>query len=143
MTSKILWVLALLTALAIGLAPTKAKSETTSEVTRETPVATTTPAVPQTVEEYVRQEFPDAPVMVAIARCESRFRQFDSTGVVLKNPTSSARGVFQVMTSIHAAYAKAKLGLDVYTLEGNVGYARYLYERNGTRDWNASKACWG
>lgn len=86
--------------------------------------------------------FPDAPIMVDIARCESRLRQFDASGKVLKNPHSSASGVFQVMASIHAKGA-ARMGMDIYTTEGNIAYARYLYDRNGTRDWNASKYCWG
>lgn len=97
---------------------------------------------PKSVEEYVREQFKDAPVMIDIARCESRFRQFDSNGKVLKNPTSSAMGVFQVMASLHAESAKKNLGLDIYSLEGNAAYARHLYEKNGTRDWNASKHCW-
>ncbi len=95
------------------------------------------------VEEYVREYFKDAPVMIDIARCESRFRQLDSTGKVLKNPTSSAMGTFQIMASLHAKSAQDNLGLNIYSLEGNAAYARYLYERNGTRDWNASKHCWG
>lgn len=97
----------------------------------------------QSVEEYVREYFKDAPVMIEIARCESRFRQFDSKGNVLKNPTSTAMGAFQIMASLHAGSAQKNLGLNVYDLEGNAAYARYLYEKNGTRDWNASKHCWG
>lgn len=116
-------------------------------VSTSTPIAaTSTPALmpaTQTVEEYVRAEFADAPVMIDIARCESRFRQLDSSGKVLKNPTSSAMGVFQVMASLHAGPAMDNLGYNIYTLQGNVAYARYLYEKNGTRDWNASKHCWG
>lgn len=95
------------------------------------------------IEEYVREYFKDAPVMIDIARCESRFRQLDSAGRVLKNPTSSAMGTFQIMASLHAKPAQDNLGLNIYSLEGNAAYARYLYERNGTRDWNASKHCWG
>ena len=97
----------------------------------------------QSVEEYVREYFKDAPVMIDIARCESRFRQFDSAGSVLKNPTSTAMGAFQIMASIHAKNAENLLGASIYDLEGNAAYARYLYEKNGTRDWNASKHCWG
>lgn len=98
---------------------------------------------PKSVEEYVREQFKDAPVMIDIARCESRFRQFDSSGKVLKNPTSSAMGTFQIMASLHADLAKDKLGHDIYSLEGNAAYARYLFEKQGTAPWNASKACWG
>lgn len=100
-------------------------------------------AAPQTVEEYVREYFKDAPVMVDIARCESRFRQFDSAGKVLKNPHSTAMGAFQIMASLHAGAADRNLGLDIYSLEGNAAYARYLYQTQGTAPWNASKACWG
>lgn len=98
----------------------------------------------QSVEEYVREYFKDEPVMIDIARCESRFRQLDSTGKVLRNEQgSSAVGAFQIMASIHAASADKNLGLNIYDLQGNAAYARYLYERQGTAPWNASKACWG
>jgi hypothetical protein len=106
-------------------------------------VATTTAVVPQTVEEYVRSQFADTPIMIDIARCESRFAQFRADGSVVKNPHSSASGVFQIMASIHAVSAKANLGYDIYTLKGNADYARYLYETQGTVPWNDSKACWG
>ncbi len=100
----------------------------------------------QTVEEYVREYFADIPVMIEVAKCESQFRQFNNKGEVLKNPTSSAVGVFQIMASIHADFADEKLGLDVYNLQGNAAYARYLYEKQGTKPWEAdmkSKNCWG
>ena len=97
----------------------------------------------QSVEEYVREYFQDAPVMIDIARCESRFTQLNKDGSVVKNPNSTAMGAFQIMASLHAESAQKNLGLNIYTLQGNAGYARYLYEKNGTRDWNASKHCWG
>jgi len=103
--------------------------------------STTMPAS-QSVEEYVREYFQDAPVMIDIARCESRFRQLAADGSVLKNPHSTAMGAFQIMASIHAAPAQKNLGLNIYTLQGNAGYARYLYESQGTVPWNSSKACW-
>ncbi len=100
----------------------------------------------QTVEEYVTEYFADIPVMIEVAKCESQFRQFNKNGQVLKNPGSSAVGVFQIMASIHADFAEEKLGLDVYSLQGNVAYARYLYDKQGTKPWEAdmkSKNCWG
>src|SRR3989344_8556163 len=97
----------------------------------------------QTVEEYVRDYFADEPVMIAIAECESQFRQSDKNGKLLKNSTSSAIGVFQIMSSIHAGNAQKNLGIDITTIEGNAAYARYLYEESGTKHWNASKVCWG
>ena len=117
----------------------------TSSSTPVTAAAAQSAVMPasHSVEEYVREYFKDAPVMIDIARCESRFRQLDSTGKVLKNPTSTAMGAFQIMASLHAKPAQDNLDLNIYSLEGNAAYARYLYERNGTRDWNASKHCWG
>ncbi len=99
---------------------------------------------PQTVEEYVRDYFTDEPIMIEIAKCESQFRQYGKDGQVLKNSQgSSAIGLFQIMSSIHADFADDKLGLDVYSLQGNAAYARYLFDKQGTRPWDASKACWG
>lgn len=97
----------------------------------------------QTVQQYVQTYFADEPVMIAIAQCESRFTQLDKDGTVVKNPHSSAVGVFQIMASIHATSADDNLGLNIYTLQGNAAYARYLYENQGTAPWNDSKSCWG
>lgn len=96
----------------------------------------------QTVDEYVREYFKDVPVLAEIAKCESQMRQFDKNGNVIKNPNSSAIGIMQIMSSIHSDPAD-KLGIDIYTVEGNLAYARYLYDEKGTQPWNASKACWG
>lgn len=106
------------------------------------PQAYTSSVPASEIELIVRNYFADAPVMVQIARCESNFRQYNANGVVLKNPTSSAKGVFQIMESLHTRTA-SNLGHDILTIEGNLGYARHLYEREGTRPWNASRHCWG
>lgn len=107
-------------------------------------ITTTHAAVNPTVETRVQNYFRDAPVMVRIAKCESGFVHYDPSRPdgVLKNPNSSARGVFQILTSAHGKRAK-RLGHDLWTLEGNLAYAKYLYRQNGTRDWNASRHCWG
>lgn len=97
----------------------------------------------QTVEQYVREYFADEPIMIEVAKCESQFRQFGKDGKVVQNPHSSAVGVFQIMSSIHNTFADDKLGLDIYSLQGNAAYARYIFDRQGTRPWDASKACWG
>jgi len=96
----------------------------------------------QTVEQYVRSYFADEPILAEIASCESQFRQYGKDGQVVRNPNSSAVGVFQIMSSIHSSFADEKLGLDISTLQGNVAYARYLYDKEGTKPWNSSKACW-
>lgn len=94
------------------------------------------------VEQTVRAAFADVPILIKIAHCESRFRQYDENGKVLYNEQgSSAVGVMQIMSSIHSS-AASRLGFDITTVEGNLGYARHLYNQEGTRPWNASAYCW-
>jgi hypothetical protein len=94
------------------------------------------------VEDFVREYFADVPAMIAVAKCESQFMQYNKQGGVLKNRHgSSATGVMQIMASIHRTPA-ARLGFDIDTIEGNVAYARYLYEHGGLSPWLASKHCW-
>ncbi len=96
----------------------------------------------QTVEEYIRDYFADEPILAEIARCESHFTQFGKNGQVIQNPGSTAVGVFQIMASIHDDFADHKLGLDIYSLQGNAAYARYLFSKQGSTPWDSSKPCW-
>jgi hypothetical protein len=94
-------------------------------------------------ENYVRQYFKDAPIMVQIAKCESHFRQLDSDGEIHRGRANPADvGVMQINEFYHLDTAQKK-SMDIYTIEGNTAYARDLYEREGTAPWNSSKACWG
>lgn len=93
-------------------------------------------------EARVRAYFKDAPVMANIATCESKFTQLNADGGALHGGLGGKMvGIFQIYSDIHADYA-AGLGMDIYTTEGNLAYARYLYEREGTRPWNSSAGCW-
>jgi hypothetical protein len=97
----------------------------------------------QTPQEYVADYFSDIPVMVDIASCESHFRQYDADGSVFRGTVNHGDvGIMQVNEYYHADIAD-KLGLDLYTIQGNVAYARYLYEKEGTQPWVSSKPCWG
>ena len=116
-----------------GFASTALAVETTAQ-------ATSTPA--QTVEETVRDYFADIPVMIEIARCESKFRQFADSGNVLRGGVGGQMvGVFQFFDRYHTSPAYER-GFDIETLEGNLAYARYTYEREGTTPWNSARACW-
>lgn len=96
-----------------------------------------------TVEEYVRNYFSDIPVMIEIARCESRFRQHDKNGDVLRGEKNSAdRGVMQINEYFHDGNSD-KLGYNILTLEGNTAYARHLFEKYGVKPWKSSAKCWG
>ncbi len=99
-------------------------------------------------------------VLDAIADCESGTpakggravkwsgRQFYKNGQVVRNINKAGKyagtwdvGKYQVNVDIHGNTA-GKMGLNLYTEEGNKAFAEYLYKRNGTSDWNSSKACW-
>ena len=98
---------------------------------------------PQVVEAKVREYFSDIPIMAEIARCESTYRHRLSDGSVLRGYVDQAdTGVMQINLRYHAQTAE-RLGLDLENIYDNMAYARYLYEREGTRPWNASAPCWG
>lgn len=105
--------------------------------------ATSTQAIKELiVNESLRAEI-NPKLALKIARCESQFRQFDvKTGKVLRglhNPKDI--GVFQINEKFHLNEAK-KLGLDIYTLEGNVAYAVWEIKQNGPKAWHWSQKCW-
>jgi len=95
-------------------------------------------------EQYVRNHFSDTPILAEIARCESQFRQFDKkTGDVLRGVVNNKDvGVMQVNEYYHLETAE-KANINIYTIEGNLEYARMLYKKSGTVPWNSSKPCWG
>jgi hypothetical protein len=97
---------------------------------------------PITLEDYVREYFKETPIMAEIAKCESRFRQVTKSGQVLRGEVNKSDvGLLQ----INEAYHKEKsleLGFDLETVNGNLAYAKYLYEKEGTKPWNASAKCW-
>ncbi len=81
--------------------------------------------------------------MIQIARCESTFRHTLSDGTVLQGKVDPAdTGVMQINARYHGKKAE-ELGLDLTNIYDNMAYARDLYERQGTRPWNASSQCWG
>ncbi len=105
------------------------------------PFATLDPHNSADVETRIRQYFADVPAMANIAKCESGFRQYGSDGLVLFDPSYSMIGAFQV-SAAHLPEALT-MGMDVTTLEGNMAYARYLYNAGGTDPWLDSFQCWG
>lgn len=95
-----------------------------------------------TVEEYVKNYFSDIPILVEVARCESRFRQHDSSGQVLRGEKNNLdRGVMQINEYYHNLDSE-KLGYDILSIEGNTSYARHLFEKQGLRPWKSSSPCW-
>jgi hypothetical protein len=96
-----------------------------------------------TTEAQVKAYFEETPILAEIAFCESRFRQFDENGNVLRGVQNSQDvGVMQINEKYHLETAQ-KLGINLYTLEGNMAYGKYLYDTQGTKPWNYSSHCWG
>lgn len=98
---------------------------------------------PDTLEAYVEEYFAETPVLANIAWCESRMRHFDERGGLLRGAVDSDDiGVMQINTRFHGEKAK-ELRLNLHALRGNLEYARYLYDTQGTRPWFKSAPCWG
>lgn len=80
--------------------------------------------------------------MAEVSRCESGFTQYTVYGTPLKGKiTPRDTGAMQVNKDYHEDSAEA-LGLDLDHIDGNLKYARHLYNQNGYSDWSASKGCW-
>jgi hypothetical protein len=97
---------------------------------------------PVTLEAYVQAYFAETPVLAKIAFCESTLRQVGKDGQVLRGKVNSDDvGLMQINEVYHGDKAKS-LGLDLESIEGNLAYAKYLYEKEGTAPWSASAKCW-
>lgn len=95
-----------------------------------------------TAREYVERYFSDIPVLVEVARCESQFRHYDKNGKILTGEVNEYDlGVMQINELYHEERSD-RLGLNLYTIEGNTAYARYLFEKEGLRPWKSSSPCW-
>jgi len=94
-------------------------------------------------EHFVRTYFADIPILAEVAWCESHFTHTNPhTGEVLRGHINGSDvGVMQINEYYHLETAK-RMNLDIHRIEDNVRYARFLYEQEGTRPWNASKHCW-
>jgi len=120
---------------ALGIkADTTQKQEYSESIKTDNPI---------TFEQYVREYFSDDPILAEIAKCESTFRQYSSSGEVIKGRVNKSDvGVMQINKYYHLKQAE-KLGYDLHTIEGNMAYAKALYDREGTKPWNSSSKCWG
>ena len=122
--------------IAVGPIPENGIVESQSVVVREL-------TIPEYIELESKKSGLDATLATAIAFCESTNRQFDeTTGEPLRGIKNSKDvGLFQINERFHKEKSQS-LGFDIYTTEGNVGYALWLLENDGSRHWKASKPCW-
>ncbi len=97
---------------------------------------------PLTLEAYVRLYYRETPILAEIAKCESRFRHLGVNGKVLRGEAVVEDvGVMHINEFYHEDAAKV-LGLDLHTLDGNLAYAKWLYNKEGTAPWYSSSKCW-
>ncbi len=129
---------------AMAIAPAGVTSVESSTSTDAKSATTTTLALQdfKTLEEYVRAYFKDTPELAEIAKCESNFRQYDANGAILKGTINKGDiGIMQINKYYNGDNAE-KLGYDIYTIEGNLAYAKVLYDKFGTDPWSSSQKCW-
>ncbi len=124
----------------------KKTSDTSSEVKqaskRPSNANASTGGLNANVETEVREYFADIPLMAEVAKCESRYRQFENDGSVFRGKINDRDvGALQINEYYHSARAE-KLGYDLHTLKGNMQYARLLYKEQGAQPWVSSSPCW-
>ena len=93
---------------------------------------------PLTLEEKIGD-----PKLYAIAQCESNLRQFNEDGTVLRgrqNPKDV--GLFQV-NERYWLEESGRIGLDIYTEDGNIAMAKYIRDTRGYKPWFWSVQCHG
>lgn len=87
------------------------------------------------VEEEILRVFPDAPIMVEVARCESQLDPLADRGNLNVDV-----GLFQI-NQVHVPRL-IELGYERRNIHDNIAYARMLYDANGLNDWYMSRDCW-
>lgn len=81
-------------------------------------------------------------LLLKIAQCESGLRQFDEKGEVLRGKVNpSDIGVFQINEKYWLEQSQ-KLNFDIYSEEGNVKMAVWIFKKYGESPWLWSFQCW-
>lgn len=117
----------------------------------DTSIALQTPKMVSHVTKPASKQAELEAALKAVCSCESSYegtrygkpRQFNPDGSIRRGRQNSHDvGACQINEDYHLA-ASQKLGMDIYTEEGNIEYANYLYKHQGTKPWSWSKNCWG
>jgi hypothetical protein len=89
------------------------------------------------------------PLLKHIASCESwgdpnkEPREFLPDGSILRGyPNPDDIGLAQINAPLWAKTAEAH-GWDIFTYQGNLAMAKWLFDQYGSKPWNWSKGCWG
>ncbi len=104
-------------------------------------VASTSPNLPivatsTSIQEKITSVFGDAK-MVAILKCESKWRQFSTSTIPLMSPTHDV-GISQI-NQVQWQEAKDK-GLDIFnSLEDNLTMGKIIYDKEGRNAWTCNR----
>ncbi len=107
-------------------------------------------------ERRLRAFFKDNPIMVKVAYCESKFIHRNKDGSILRGEKDPYDiGIMQINTRTKNGHRKKSLGLglDIWTMEGSMAYAKILSRERGLGEnkdedgvlfyWRSSSGCWG
>jgi len=83
----------------------------------------------------ILETFPDEPVMVRIAWCESH---------LISNADRANLGVDVGLFQINQVHLSelSRLGLDRRNIDDNIKFTKILYDQAGTKPWYMSSHCW-
>lgn len=127
---------------ASAMDTTVAPTETVATTTATSTNATAIEGRFLSYQAHVKEYYKDDPILIDIARCESTFRQYRKDGQVMRGIVNPADvGIMQINEKYHLERSKS-LGYDIYTVEGNLAYAKEMYEDQGAAPWSASSPCW-
>lgn len=80
--------------------------------------------------------------MADVAYCETKFKHFNQYGTVLRGElTPKDVGVMQI-NEYYWSESAEKMGLDLHNFADNMTFARFLYNKYGTKPWTSSSHCW-
>ncbi len=93
-------------------------------------------------EVQVPLKFEDMPLLVKICNAESGGKQFLTNGHIVRGKVEpSDLGFCQINETIWNDKAR-ELGYDIYTEQGNKDMAIWIYLRQGSQPWSASRSMW-
>lgn len=81
----------------------------------------------------IKETFPNEPLMLKIAWCESRLE------TKAKNQTSSAKGIFQI---IDGTWIHFKCEGNLLNAEDNIKCGKKILDGQGLSAWKSSFSCW-
>ncbi len=90
----------------------------------------------------IRALFPDAPIMVRVAMCESGLVHMENGDLKRGYADGLDVGVFQVRLPAHGQEMRRR-GLSPYRLDEYLAYVRHLFDTQGLKPWKSSRKCWG